>query len=85
MTDKPLESPELRDPFWGNVLVFPFDGADGSSTFPPRPSTDNLHNTVTGALPDNGEWHTLTAMVRKVDGVFQVDELMLRRIPDEAD
>lgn len=42
---------------------------------------DSLHNLVSDALPDNGEWHTLTTYVRKVDGVLQVDELMLRREP----
>jgi len=40
---------------------------------------DNLHSLVGDALPSNGEWHTLTACVRKTeDGVFQVDELLLR-------
>ena len=40
----------------------------------------NLHDLVADALPSNGQWHTLTSLVRKTeDGEFQIDELAVRQ------
>lgn len=46
---------------------------------------DNLQDLVADVLPSNGQWHTLVSFVRKTeDGVFQVDELVVRQARDAA-
>lgn len=44
----------------------------------------DLYGAVSAAIPNNGEWHQLSSLVRNIDGVFQCAELLIRRFPGEA-